>query len=1540
MRKMTSCSYGTRKFIALVLVISLIFTFSTYFGYADEEVGNDPLSAECEEAIPSDENDSESDEGEENAEDVSEDSEEPIPEEHQIVTPDPEPEKPLEALPEALETMEENARPFAAPKEIPLTIKNMVLKLNGVVLDPNDGPFEIKDGDRFELSLDWAVDYNGLPNSDPYIYDGDYAYVDVIDNMPIQGGTVTQNIMMNGKIIGTITLNPQKEDGSGVDLGKFKIVFNENIEGLLNVNGKINANTTIEYTESPGNAIIEDPYEEDVEYEFIFKPGVDDLANIKKTNPSYVENGSELEKINWQIDVNTKLVNEKGTQISDKLIFNQDEDNYLKHHFDESSVVVYPLTFNGSAWVEGPPLTLNAADGYTIEYFDEDGDGIKESFTITLKGEDPLNGQAYRVKYSTIPEDELNNDIDSTTYKNISSLENNSDSTAVFEWNTDIINSKRGEYVQDAYGNDYIIWTVYINRTNAVVPDPINISDILGPGLGEAYDFNLYEVVNDTVVGDNIWSTPPNAWVTDFENDADGFSMNLKGGIDPNTDAYYGYRLQYKTPVEDFDALDYSNTITVIDEDYDGIAPKPEGSGIEFNKYFEAIIEEATNGKSGVMHWTTHFDSYDTETKGLRLTDTFSFKNGDTTISGSGLKMTLVNDASFVVTVNGNTMTNVSGGSFSSPTALEYKIVDNEELGFVVVFNPDLDFRNTVLSLYYYTNYWLPDIDPDTGQAPWDVITYINTIEADFVGKTGELKSEDQTTIAPGALNNGSKDGVFAAGEDSSVITWTINANSNHVDLTGPGLTFLDLFPEPITTIGPDGPLLSNRVIFVEGSLEVYRVGADGSGGDQLLNHPADYTFDLIGDDPTIGFALDVLVPGNYEYKVVYKTQLYGNQINNTTNPADDNNPIATYKNVVKINDWRYIEATVVKPNEKMVDKKGAIVDPDGDNQLLGWEIVLNKSKSLLVGVSIIDTISQGQVLLGDSIKIYKGDTALADDSNLIDPSNYEIDIDDHSSQVGETVLKIVFSDDYVFDDAHVIKYQTYVDESTIGEPNPDGSYVLNNHIILKGGQIIYDEDSAEVIDKWTLISGSGKGEIIGLQVKKVSEEDPDETLEGAEFTIEKLSDASFTPLTVVSGADGLTEIKYLRIGEYTVTEVKPPDGYGFAAEKVKNVTLSIENLDDDSDEENKIITVTFENPKAVIACEVDKDTIRRTSAAYVSLPGKENINNVGSEQYRYDINFRSTSNVDAEQFWVDDPLENVALGQIRVDSVWTPIVWGDIDGKFDVYYRTKNDGSLRIWPGGANLDTGTRHRLNAPAGDLVTFVRYDYGEVAVGFTSKNGSSVSINGEHRDNNGNLDLPSDNANVIKPLTALQERNVGVVERFLSMLMGNGINTYATGIGPGGVVDWTPDPDSAHFALGALEASGLRPASYLVTALRQMENEDIVSSASSHIRLRDMSDQDQDAVVTKEIVTFETAPENIDVDGIVMEDSFLEDAKRQGFTIKGGKWSGPDTKAVKTGDNVLLGAWIVVMIAAAASIALILTISIKTTDRKRKSGGGGK
>ena len=411
-------------------------------------------------------------------------------------------------------------------------------------------------------------------------------------------------------------------------------------------------------------------------------------------------------------------------------------------------------------------------------------------------------------------------------------------------------------------------------------------------------------------------------------------------------------------------------------------------------------------------------------------------------------------------------------------------------------------------------------------------------------------------------------------------------------------------------------------------------------------------------------------------------------------------------------------------------------------------------------------------------------------------------------------------------------------------------------------------------------------------------------------------------------------------------------------------------------------------NNEIVLACEVDKDTIRRTSAAYVSPPDREGFDNIlASETYRYNVDFRSTSNIAADEYTLDDPLENINHGQVRLEMLVTPVVWGDVDGKYNLWYKTNKTNDNQVysdvkattddveqrWPNkgfklwAAGLSTTDRKKLDVGAlglgsDEYITALRFEYGAVLVGFTSKNYGSVSLNGEHRNSDGDLTLPADDLKKldgyapkeIKALatpaaasaasTATEEPKEGnFITRLFSGIFGSSDNdesassAMAAGtvvetspapspainvfeaVAPGDVVDWTPDPARPDFSAGALNAEGLAPVSYLVSAEHAMEEERIVTSAKSMIAKGELWDNDVDAVVTLQIKTFMLEPE--EGTGLTRLSTFEDEVPMLAPNALPGETT---SRTPRTFDEMKPLLWIVTAFAAAFCALLLMRL----------------
>ena len=406
-----------------------------------------------------------------------------------------------------------------------------------------------------------------------------------------------------------------------------------------------------------------------------------------------------------------------------------------------------------------------------------------------------------------------------------------------------------------------------------------------------------------------------------------------------------------------------------------------------------------------------------------------------------------------------------------------------------------------------------------------------------------------------------------------------------------------------------------------------------------------------------------------------------------------------------------------------------------------------------------------------------------------------------------------------------------------------------------------------------------------------------------------------------------------------------------------------------------------------ILSCEVDKDTIRRTSAAYVSPPNQEDFDNIkDKETYRYNVDFRSTANIPADEFVLDDPLECVKEGQVRLEMLVTPIVWGDEDERYNLWFKTnktkeghvydsatavgqdvtpmwRNDG-YRLWKQG--LDTTIRYKLlvselGLDEDEYVTALRFEFGAVKVGFTSKNYSSKSLNGENRNAEGEITLspedlkkledlttksPKANTAPVEPATAevtVEEQPEGnAITRLFAGLFGKGgddeeitvenagivgtAETVAFGIGgpydgilPGDYINWTPDPMRPDYSPGAAGASGLAPISYLVSAAKPMSDEHIVTSAASRIAKGNLWDEDIDAVLTLQLTTFMMDPD--EGNGLNRMSYFDDKVPRFGPNSPGGTLFG---NSPKTFDEMKPLLWVVTAVASAFCAMLLMRL----------------
>lgn len=236
-------------------------------------------------------------------------------------------------------------------------------------------------------------------------------------------------------------------------------------------------------------------------------------------------------------------------------------------------------------------------------------------------------------------------------------------------------------------------------------------------------------------------------------------------------------------------------------------------------------------------------------------------------------------------------------------------------------------------------------------------------------------------------------------------------------------------------------------------------------------------------------------------------------------------------------------------------------------------------------------------------------------------------------------------------------------------------------------------------------------------------------------------------------------EIDALAPGKYTLTEERTPTTYDQAV----SIEFEVKKT-------GEVQTVTMYDSPISISGEIDKrqeiadPTAKDTEA---NGDGQNTAETKASDDgsYAYTIDFRSTSNTWTDEFTVEDDLTATVDGRAQLTSITTPQALEDHDGKMNVWYRTDKTPEDHVDESGANATLTDGHEnpwlsdeataptlgedgravdftgwrlwradvptaeatelsvadLDLPDDEHVTAIRFEYGRVEAGFTTRDG---------------------------------------------------------------------------------------------------------------------------------------------------------------------------------------------------------------------------
>ncbi|WP_342025681.1 collagen binding domain-containing protein [Cytobacillus pseudoceanisediminis] len=423
--------------------------------------------------------------------------------------------------------------------------------------------------------------------------------------------------------------------------------------------------------------------------------------------------------------------------------------------------------------------------------------------------------------------------------------------------------------------------------------------------------------------------------------------------------------------------------------------------------------------------------------------------------------------------------------------------------------------------------------------------------------------------IAPDSYTNknGNKTGVYNA--RTKEITWTIDVNYNLHEIKD--ALIRDFY--------------SGEQTLVEDSLKVYHLRLNGGpDGVSLGEEKTDFSME-VKEDPEgkDGFEIK-LGTINTAYRITYKTSLKGL-------PVD-----ASYSNNAILQDgdggtpiFKQSVSVLPKHGGEYIQKNGT-QGTGADLEFSLWSVHINRSQSYLKAASVLsDTLSENQILIQDSINLYK--TAVSENgtltkANLEDPSKYTL-------AVSGNTIQLTFNDEV--EESYVLEYKAFI--------NADHGEEVSNKVQFAGKSTgdVQRSDNEKFAVSFSEAGGgafpSGKG---NFKVVK-TDADTNMPLAGAIFG---LYDKSGTALLEKLETDekGEAEFKAYKYKSYKLKELTPPVGFVISDEYKTGKEITFTETDQ---------TFTVANKKLLQAVELTKldqaDASKNLEGAEFELYKKSN---------------------------------------------------------------------------------------------------------------------------------------------------------------------------------------------------------------------------------------------------------------------------------------------------------------------------------------------
>ncbi|NLY87811.1 MAG: hypothetical protein GX083_04630, partial [Clostridiales bacterium] len=683
-----------------------------------------------------------------------------------------------------------------------------------------------------------------------------------------------------------------------------------------------------------------------------------------------------------------------------------------------------------------------------------------------------------------------------------------------------------------SYGDSKITWTLKVNKAKQTIANAI-ITDTVGDGL---------ELIDDSITVYNE-TTKTELTTSDytFVKNADGtFTISLGDIKDEFT---IKYDTKIIAPLEDGQE-GYSNKgklsggnglggvgtgdlekEVIVKPTVKNIYSKQAATG---NEKVDGVTYDGLNYADKTMSWKVVVDALKEQITELKIEDSFD----------PAKTMKLIPETLKIV-VNDDTVPLQEG--------VDYTLTDNGVDGFAIEFIGDHQpLKRAQYKIYYKTDFDADNVTEAGGKIN-DKQVYTNKVDfkgttKDSFGKEHNLDEtrEGQYRVSDVYFNEGKKEGDI--NRENRTITWSIRANFQGRNLKGAPFVITDKLTQGNQTV-------------IKDSVKVNKLTLNKKSGDSIGEEINPSEYEIAYDDDEKGFKITFADGVDGPIFVTYQSQ-----INGISEKWYKNEAVITDKNSP---DKKYDATVEYKDHDKFVDKQA--LNADGNkvytDDALEWEVKLNESLSTIQNAVFNDEISDGLVLLKDSIKLYVEDK----DGKETESSLQEGNVSVVKNADGTTSLTINISDN--LGDAVTGRLRITYTTVVVG----NGVKVSNKASLIGDGDQLGNSSTKEFDAKqssWGTGTGNlRKGEIIVTKVDK----DNQTPLEGVKFQLyyELEGEKRLIGDERTTDADGKITYGELPFRQYYLEEVEPLEGY-----------KKIEPIKVDLNKTNRLETVRVENER------------------------------------------------------------------------------------------------------------------------------------------------------------------------------------------------------------------------------------------------------------------------------------------------------------------------------------------------------------------------